>query len=174
MSNCKEINWYVLIRRNLLLLIVKILKSLFFILISGVIYYFWSKYFVWLIEIEWIEYVFFSIVFLLLNYAFLNLISSIIEYYNDLIILHKDQIIILKSSLILKDDMEIIDIHKVMKIDWFKRGILQNILWYGNIVIEQQKNDVRIFHFISKPHNILKLLRIQKDKYRPNSNLNID
>lgn len=104
----------------------------------------------------------------------MNLISSIIEYYNDLIILHKDQIIILKSSLILKDDMEIIDIHKVMKIDWFKRGILQNILWYGNIVIEQQKNDVRIFHFISKPHNILKLLRIQKDKYRPNSNLNID
>jgi hypothetical protein len=170
MSSCKEINWYMLIRRNLLLLMIKILKSLFFILISGVIYYFRSQFFVWLIEIEWIEYIFFSIVFLLLNYAFLNLISSIVEYYNDLIILHKDQIIILKSSLILKDDMEIIDIYKVMKIDWFKRGLLQNILWYGNIIIEQQKDDVRVFHFISNPHNILKLLRMQKEEYKINLN----
>lgn len=162
----KEVSWYILIRRNLLLLIIKILKSVFFIVASFVIYYLWMRYFRQLSEIDSVKYMSFWVIFSFLNYAFINLISSIISYYNDLIILYKDQIIILKSSLILKDDMEIIDTHKVMKIDWFKRWIIQNTLGYWNIVIEQQKNDVRIFHFISNPHTIIRLMREQKDKYR--------
>jgi len=170
MKNYHEINWYILIKRNLLLLIVRIIKSLFFLLIVWIIFYFSNKYIDWLKEIDWLRYLSFIVVFALLNYAFVNLISSLVEYYNDLIILHDDQIIILKSSLVLKDDMEIIDIHKVQKIDWFKRWIFQNLLGYGNIVIEQQKDDVRVFHFISKPHAILSLLRQQKDEYKINTN----
>ncbi len=170
MINYKEINWYIIIRRNLLLLVVKIIKSLFFIFILFVIYYLSNKFNDTLSSIEWLKYMSFIVVFLLLNYAFINLISSIIEYYNDLIILHEDQIIILKSSLIMKDDMEVIDIHKVIKVDWFKRGIMQNILWYWDIVIEQQKNEVKILHFISKPHMILNILKSQKDKYKNNNN----
>jgi len=168
MWNIKEIDWYTIIRRNLLLLMVKIVKSLFFLVVVILVYYFSNKYIDLLQAIEWLKYFSFTVVFLFLNYAFLNLISSIIEYYNDLIILHDDQIIILKSSLLLKDDMEIIDIHKVVKIDWYKRGLLQNILGYWNIVIEQQQNDIRIFHFISKPHKILNILREQKRKYKNN------
>ena len=170
MKNYKEVNWYIIIRRNLLLLIVRIIKSLFFIFVLFVIYYLSNKFNDTLSSIEGLKYMSFIVVFLLLNYAFINLISSIIEYYNDLIILHKDQIIILKSSLILKDDMEIIDIHKVIKIDWFKRWIMQNILWYWDIIIEQQKNEVKVLHFISKPHNIINTLRAQKDKYKINNN----
>ena len=166
MKNYKEVNWYIIIRRNLLLLIVKIIKSLFFIVLLLVIYYISTKFNDSLFSIEWLRYFSFIAVFLLLNYAFINLISSIIEYYNDLIILHEDQIILIKSSLIMKDDMEIIDIHNVIKIDWFKRWIMQNLLWYWNIVIEQQKYDVRTLHFISKPHHILNMLRSQKDKYK--------
>jgi len=164
----KEINWYILIKRNFLLLFVRVLKSLFFIILVISVYYFSDKYIDSLQKIDWLKYLSFIVVFSLLNYAFINLISSIVEYYNDLIILHQDQIIILKSSLILKDDMEIVDIHKVQKIDWFKRWLLQNLLGYWNIVIEQQKNDVRVFHFISKPHKILGLLREQKEFYKNN------
>ena len=166
MKNYKEINWYIIIRRNLLLLIVKIIKSLFFISILLVIYWLSNKFYDSLSSIEWLKYFSFIVVFSLLNYAFLNLISSIIEYYNDLIILHNNQIIILKSSLILKDDMEILDTENIIKIDWYKRWLLQNLLWYWDIIVEQQKNDVRVFHFIWKPHAVLQLFKAQKEKYR--------
>ena len=172
MKNYHEVNWYTLIKRNVLLLIVKIIKSLFFIILVWAVYYFSNKYSEGLQSIEWLKYLSFIIVFTLLNYAFINLISSIVEYYNDLIILHEDQIIILKSSLVMKDDMEIIDIHKVQKIDWYKRWIIQNLLWYWNIVIEQQKDDVRTFHFISKPHQIINILKTQKEKYKIINNIN--
>ena len=166
MKTHHEINWYIIIKRNLLFLILKIIKSLFFIVLVWFVYYFSKKHFDMLQSIEGLKYLSFIVVFALLNYAFISLISNIIDYYNDLIILHKDRMFILKSSLILKDDMEIIDINKIQKIDGFKRWIFQNLLWYWNIVIEQQKNDVRIFHFISKPHKILTLLRSQRDKYK--------
>lgn len=166
MKNYKEINWYTLIRRNLLLLIIKIIKSLFFIFILAWIYFLSIEYKESISSVEWLKYFSFVVVFLLLNYAFINLIMSLIEYYNDLIILHKDKLIIIKSSLIMKDDMEIIDLDNTIKIDWFKRGILQNFLWYGNIIIEQQKNDVRTMHFISQPHRVLNLIKAQKEKYK--------
>lgn len=172
MKNYKEINWFTLIGRNILLLIIKIIKSLFFILISLIIFYFSMKFYDKLINIDSLKYMSFIIVFLLINYAFLSLVSSVIEYYNDLIILHEDQIIILQSSLILKDDMEVIDIHKIISLDWFKRGLIQNILWYWDIIVEQQKNEVKVLRFISQPHQILNLLRSQKDKYSNNINNN--
>ena len=170
MKNYKEINWYILIKRNLLLLIVRIIKSLFFIILISFVFYFSSKYSEIFQSIEWLRYLSFTVVFLFLNYAFINLISSIVEYYNDLIILHEDQVILIKSSLIMKDDMEVIDIHNVIKIDWFKRWIMQNLLWYWDIIIEQQKNEVKVLHFISKPHHIINMLRAQKDKYKLTNN----
>lgn len=174
MLTYKEINWFILIKRNILLLVVKILKSIFFIFTSIVIFYFSILFFDKLSNIDWLKYVSFIIIFLLTNYAFLNLISSIVEYYNDLIILHEDQIIILKSSLLLNDDMEVIDIDNVIKLDGYKRWILQNILGYWDIIIEQQKNELRVFHFISNPHQMLKILKFQKDKYWNNKDLNAE
>ena len=166
MKNYKEISWYTLIRRDLLLLVIKILKSMFFFFILSITYYLSMKYYDIITSIEGLKYFSFIVVFWLLNYAFINLITWIIEYYNDLIVLHEDKLIILKSSLVLKDDMEIIDLDNTVKIDWYKRGLLQNLLGYWNIIIEQQKNDVRVMHFIGQPHKILNLIKAQKEKYK--------
>ena len=77
-------------------------------------------------------------------------------------IIQDDHVAIIKASLILKDDIEIIDSYRVMKIDAFCRWFFSNILWYWNLVIEQQKDDVRTFHFIPDPYKVLELLREQK------------
>ncbi len=172
MKHYKTVNDFTLIKRHILLLIISILKSLFLILVSILLYYIWNKYFLVDIETELVKYLFFWVVFLLINYSFLSLISSIVEYYNNLVVLYKDRIIILQSSLILKDNIEIIYIHKVVKINWSKIWVFQNILWYWNITIEEQNNNIRILNFISKPNSILKLLNSQKDKYLLTKNIN--
>jgi hypothetical protein len=41
------------------------------------------------------------------------------ENYNEMMIIHNDQIIMIKASLILMDDIEIIDAYRLMKIDSF-------------------------------------------------------
>jgi hypothetical protein len=166
MSPIKEINWYVLIKRHPVLLLIKFFKVFFWFIIIWVIYYFSLKYLPQIKKVDSLNYISFWIIFILLNYIFTKIIIYIIEYYNDLIILHNDQIIILKSSLIMKDDMEVIDVDKVMKIDSFSRGPFQNIIWYGSIIIEQQKNDVRTFAYIPKPHTILWILWRQKKFYK--------
>jgi hypothetical protein len=46
---------------------------------------------------------------------------SYIDYYYNAFIIHENHIIIIKSSLILVDDLEVLDVDKVMKIDAFSR-----------------------------------------------------
>ncbi|MCK9271974.1 hypothetical protein M0P65_00310 [Candidatus Gracilibacteria bacterium] len=101
----------------------------------------------------------FGIIFIILNYSFLRFIIGLIIYYNDLIILLKDKIIILKSSFFLKDDLEIIDISKVMKIDVQIHGFLSNLMGFGNLIIEQQRDELRVLHFIPTPYKVYQLLR---------------
>jgi hypothetical protein len=36
---------------------------------------------------------------------------------------------------------------------------MTNLLGYGNLVIEQQRDELRILHFIPKPYKALQLLR---------------
>jgi len=50
-----------------------------------------------------------------------------------------------------------------MKVDVFMRGIFANILGYGNLIIEQQRDDVRMFHFVPKPYEILLVIRKQRE-----------
>jgi hypothetical protein len=50
-----------------------------------------------------------------------------------------------------------------MKVDGYSRGFFANVLWYGNIIIEQQKDDVRVFHFIPHPHKILMIIKRQRE-----------
>lgn len=114
-------------------------------------------------------YIMFPIIFSVLNYAFIKLINSLIIYYNELILVYDDKITIIKCSLVLRDDIEIIDAYRVMKTDAFTRGIIWNLLSYGNLVIEQQKDEVRIFHFISKPYRILEILNRQREKVKNES-----
>lgn len=109
------------------------------------------------------KFIFFVFVFWTLNYAFLSLILSIIEYYFDLMIVYKDQIVSIKCSLLFRDDIEIIDAYRIMKVDGYSRWLLQNILWFWNLVIEQQKEDSKIFHFMPKPYRILMIIQKQRD-----------
>jgi hypothetical protein len=78
-------------------------------------------------DIEYLNVLFFLFVFSTLNYAFISLILSVIYYYFDLIVIYKDQIVMIKCSLILRDDIEIVDAYRVMKVDGYSRGIFANI-----------------------------------------------
>lgn len=51
------------------------------------------------------------------------------------------------------------DLSKVMKIDIEKHGWFANLLGYGHLIMEQQKDDVRVIHFIPKPYKIWQILR---------------
>ncbi len=156
-------DWCVVIRRHFILKLFPILKFSFFIFLSLIIYFIYYK--IWHKidgEMTYLLYVLLSFIFIIVNYAFIKFILDIIEYYNDLIIVSDDHIFIIKSSLILKDDLEIIDSYRVMKTDAYCHWFLANIFWYWNLVIEQQKDDVRVFHFIPSPYKVLKILRDQK------------
>ncbi len=108
---------------------------------------------------EIMNYVFFPVIFLLINYSFLQLALGIIKYYNNLVIIVRDKFIIVHSSLILQEDLEIMDLSKVMKVDVSVHGLLANLLWYGHLVMEQQKDEVRTIHFIPNPYIVWQILR---------------
>lgn len=67
----------------------------------------------------------------------------------------------------MKDDLEIIDLKKVMKVDMTRRWIFANVLGFWHMVVEQQKNDVRIFHFIPKPYIVLRNLEKRRNTLFP-------
>lgn len=139
------------------------MKFIFFILLSFFLYWLSFKVTKAYPDIEYINVIFFWFVFFTLNYAFISLILSVIYYYFDLIVVYKDQIVMIKCSLILRDDIEIVDAYRIMKVDGYSRGFFANIFWYWNLIIEQQKDDVRIFHFIPKPYKILLIIKKQRD-----------
>lgn len=157
---------YIIVERHIVYFLLMIVKAIFFMFLAIVFFYYSYKYLDVLKEYDSLNVIAFLFIFFFLNYSFLKLISYIISYYNNVIILYRDQIIIIKSSLILQDDMEIIDIYKIMKMDSFSRWFISNILGYWDLVIEQQKNDVRILDFISDPHTMLNLFKKQKEKFK--------
>lgn len=152
------------IKRHFILLLFSILKFIFFVLLGLTILY---VYIYLDNKSDWDHGFFMHIllffIFVILNYAFIKFVLDIIEYYNNLIIIQDDHIVILKASLMLKDDIEVIDSYRVMKVDAFCHWFIANIVSYWNLVIEQQKDDVRVFHFIPRPFEVLKKLREQKE-----------
>lgn len=153
-----------IIRRHFILILFDLLKFIFFIAVWAIIY---TIHFNFLMGKEhnllYLEYLLFAFVFIIINYAFIKFILALIEYYNNLIIIKDDQLIILKCSLILQDDVEVIDAYRVMKLDCYARWILANMLGYWNLIIEQQKDDVRTCHFVPRPYTILKILKDQRE-----------
>ncbi len=139
------------------------MKSVTFFIFALIIYYVSLKYRLALWQ-EVLNYVFFPSIFLLINYAFIKLILSYIKFYNDLLIISDWQIIVIKASLLFVDDIEFIDISKVTKIDTFTRWIIANIIWYWNLVIEQQRDQVREFHFVPEARKALHIIKAEKEK----------
>jgi len=114
----------------------------------------------------WLELVHYGITplgLIVLNYACFRLIAWLVEYYSYMFIISGDQIFIVNSSLILKDDVEVIEAAKIIKIDAYSHGLMANIFAYGKIIIELQTREERIFRFMPHPYDILKALQTQRE-----------
>lgn len=154
---------YTIIRKHWIILFFKYVKSATFFLFAMILYYICMKY-RFALWSEVVNYVFFPSIFLLVNYAFIKLILSYIKFYNDLLIVSDWQIIVIKASLLFMDDIEFIDISKITKIDTFTRWIIANIIWFWNLVIEQQRDQVRTFHYIPEARNALHIIKAEKER----------
>jgi hypothetical protein len=148
-------------------MIFKYFKFFLFLLITFILYYIWVRY----IDSIWhelIHVIVFPIVFLLVNYAFIKLILWYIKFYNDLLIIHDWQLIVIKSSLFFKDNIEFIDINKITKLDTYCTWFIANFFSFWTLVAEQQRDEVRKFHSVPNPFIALQLLNEEKQKLLQN------
>lgn len=154
-------NEFSIIKKHYVLFLLNFIKFFFFLFIALLIGYIWITY----REIIWEEvilYIFFPLVLILVNYSFLKLILWVIEYFNYLFIISDDEIFIIKASLIMRNDIEVIDSFKIVKLDAYSRWFFSNLLWFWEIIIETQTKEERTFHFMPKPYQLLENLKQQR------------
>ncbi len=149
---------YAIIKKHFIM-ILYILAKFFFLLTISLLLMIFTLYFKDKLWDDIVTFFLYPMVFILFNYSFIKLVLGLIFYYNDLVIFVRDKIIIVKSYLYTQDDLEIIDISKVQKIDVQCHWFFANVLWYWNLVIEQQRDELRVLHFIPQPYKALQLLR---------------
>lgn len=155
-------NWETIVLKHSLLVLLAIVKFIFLSVIVIFVTLIWVTYrqFIW---DDIFLYIFFPFCFVLINYAFLKIVLDLIEYYNYMFIIKEDQIIIINSSFLLRDDIEIIEAYKIIKMDAYSRGLFSNIFWFWNIVVELQTKEERIFRFMPNPYRLIKKLKAQRD-----------
>ncbi len=157
-------NWYTIVKKHFIIVILLFIKALF-VLFLGLFIFFISIEFRTYIWEDFARYIFFPLVFFLVNYSIIKLVLWLIEHYNYLFIIKDDQIFIINCSLIMRDDIEVIDSFKIIKVDSFSRWFISNIIWYWTIVIELQWNEeTRSFTFMPKPYKLIKKLEEQRNK----------
>lgn len=154
---------YTIIRRHWIVLLFKYLKLIIFLFITLIFYYIWVN-FMDTVSHELIHYLVFPLVLILLNYAFIDLILWYINYYNDLLIINKWELIFIKSSLFFKDNIEFVDIDKISKMDVYCKWLIPNILSFWSLIAEQQRDVVRTFHFVPDPFKAIQLINEEKQK----------
>lgn len=154
-----EMNNCVLVKRHIILLIY---KSIPFVLMM-LLWLLWMWYIIYQPVMDNIYYVLLIFSTSLFYMWFLAFILRYIKYKWSLIIIHKDQIILISYWLVLKEDIEIIDAFRVVKFDAFSHWIWSNMIWYWKLKIEQQREEARIVNFIPAPFKMLKFLKMQKD-----------
>lgn len=117
-------------------------------------------------DLNYINYVFFILSFVILNYAFISFMFYCIEYNNNIIIVYRDHIYIIRSSLILIDDIEVLDPYRIMRMDVVCHWLISNLLDYWNLIIEQQQDEtkewIRTFHFVPNPYKLLSIIKEQR------------
>ena len=126
--------------------------------------YYISTHFINTVWHDLVHILIFPFIFIVINYAFIKLILGYIKFYNNLLIINEWQLIVIKSSLFFKDDIEFIDINKITKLDTYCRWLIPNVLWYWNLVVEQQRDEPRIFHFVPDLFKALQILKEEKQK----------
>lgn len=154
---------YTIIKRHWIVIFAKLIKAFFFLFIA-LIFYYWAITYYDILWQEFVLYIILPIIWIILNYSFIKIFETFLQYYNEVLIIHWDQIIIIRSSLFLMDDIEIIDSYRVMKFDSYADWFWANLLGYWHIVLEQQKDNVRIFHFVPQPYRVISILKEQRDK----------
>jgi len=147
----------------LIFLLFKFLKVWVCILFSLWAYYFTITH-QQLIWEEIINLFLFPAVFLLINYALIKLVLWYIKYYNNLLVIHDGQLIIIETSLFFKNNIEFIDINKITKLDILCKWVIPNLLSYWTLLVEQQSNVVKDFIYISEPFIALQLINEEKQR----------
>ncbi len=157
---------HIVVKKHILIPLIKILKCCFLLIIAFFLYFISSSIVPHMGEsIVWsVKYSSFFFIFALINYAIFKLILWFIQYYNNIIIVSKDSLVILHCSLILQDDVEVVDSYRIVKVDSYSRWFFANLLGYGDIIIEQHKNEVRTFHFIPNPYKFLEIMKHQRQE----------
>ncbi len=154
-------DWHTIIRKHYILLFLYLLKFIFILIFAIILLYIWLKY----KEALWIDivnFIFLPLVLILVNYSFIRLVLWLIEYFNYLFIIVWDQIFIVNSSLILRNDVEMIEAFKIVKLDSFSRWFFANLLSFWDIIIETSTREERVFRFMPSPFKILDILKAQR------------
>ncbi|MDD2908780.1 MAG: hypothetical protein PHZ26_03440 [Candidatus Gracilibacteria bacterium] len=103
-----------------------------------------------------------SIIFILIltiNTVVAILIIDLVAYYNSIIIISGDNIIIIQNTLFIREDIEIINISQLTKVNIERHGILSNILGYGNLILEQQRTEARPLFYIPEPYRVINYIK---------------
>lgn len=152
---------YSIIKKHYVLVLLYFIKFTFFLLLAIGIWFIGVMYRE-VIGDDIVNYIFFPLVFALINYSFFKFILWAIEYFNYLFIIHHDQIFIINSSLIMRNDIEVVDAFKIVKLDAYSRWFFSNLLWFWRIIIETQTKEERVFRFMPKPYKLLDILKKQR------------
>ena len=106
----------------------------------------------------------FPATFLLINFALIKLVLWYIKFYNNLLVIHNGQLIVIETSLFFKNNIEFVDINKITKLDIFCKWVVPNLLSYWTLMVEQQSNMVKEFIYISEPFVALQLINEEKQR----------
>ena len=106
----------------------------------------------------------FPVIFLTINFAFLKLIFDMIKYFNRLIVIDNHSVIVIKTSLIETDNIELIGLGKIIKIDTAMRGIFQNLFVFGDMIIEQA-DTTRFFDSVYRPYQVANYIKEAQIRY---------
>lgn len=120
-----------IVKRHYIFLLYHFLRNGFFLAIAGSLYAIAAASHD-ILSVEIRIWGLLPVIFLIVNYSFLSLILGFIEYYNSLVVLVDKKLYIISSSLLLKDDIEIMDLSKVTKVDLLHHGFWSNVLGYGD------------------------------------------
>lgn len=85
-----------------------------------------------------------------------------------IIIIWPEEVIFFRSTLILRDDIEVIDLYRIMTIDSSCHWFIANVFNYWEVTIEQQQLDdnesVKKIFFIPNPYKFVWLIKEKKKK----------
>lgn len=160
MSHFFQDEYCTVIKRHKIIFFIKIIRHLFLVFV-GLGIFFSTLSFSFFAEYPGVRLWCQIISFLLLNYWMLRIGLNVVKYYNYLLLIYGEYIIIIKASLFLRDDIELLNSEKINKVYQRSHGFLPNLLKYGDMVIEQQSDDTRIFNYMPNPSYVIKIINNQ-------------